>query len=137
MNEPTSKADAALRDALIRVREDVELRAVVELQALPGVEPASIEPLETSDFETRNELRTALLAQNQKRLRAEVQPTLDVIAKQGLQILGNKMASRTVVLQGQAKQLSTMLGLEGVKSASLDRGIQGTLGGGLTPSAKR
>ncbi len=123
-----AKADDALAAALRDADDDDGLRAIVELEASPSDDTPAPAPVRASDYTSRTTYRKALLDQRQQQLELSLGPTVEAIKRLGIEALGSKAASKTLVVQGPARTIAQMLEVSRVKAASLDRRLDLRLG---------
>ncbi len=123
-----AKADDALTAALRDADDDDGLRAIVELDASPRDDIPPPSPVQASDYANRTAYRQALIDQRQQHLEAYLGPTVEAIKRLGIEALGSKTTSKTLVVEGPARTIARMLAVSRVKAVSLDRRLDLRLG---------
>lgn len=117
-----TKADPQLRNALKEAKGSEVLRAIMLLGSDEEGHDLD-QDLHPSEFPSRRAWREALIARRQRELELEIRDTLQALKNLDLKARGGK-TSRTVVVEGPARQILTSLELPGVRHASLDRSIE-------------
>ncbi len=119
------KIDPLLQEALIDAEGDQLIRAVMVL----GPENEEIErkylgqKIEQAQFSSRESYRQALIERRKRQLEASIGNTLQALQELSLAPRGGKI-TRTVVIEGQARQILEALHLPGVRHAILDQPIR-------------
>jgi hypothetical protein len=126
-DEQVHKVDPLLGEALAQAEADEVLTAVMVLGPEGGREATGDEPRPAQKprpelFETFEEYRRALLDRQMGEVSGDIGPTLQQLQDLSLAPRGGK-TSRSVVVQGPARQILRSLELPGVRHASLDRTI--------------
>lgn len=118
------KIDPLLQDALRRAEGDEVLRAVVVLgpENFDAEKDGVSKELAPAQFPSRQDYRKALITRRQSQLAEDISDTLQKLLALSLTPRGGTI-SRTVVVEGPARQILTSLELPGVRHASLDQPI--------------
>ena len=118
------KIDSLLRDALRDAKGDEVLRAVMVLgpQGIDARKEYRDQELASSQFPSHEAYRKALIERRQSELVHDTGETRQALEDLSLSLRGGKI-SKTVVVEGSARQILASLELSGVRHASLDQPI--------------
>ena len=131
-----AKLEPELRKALETAAPESEVRALVSIGPAQAKAPG-VAPRGAVGFQTRTDMRRAMISTQERHLQEAQGGTLDQLAALGLEPKGGKIG-RVVAVRGPGQALLKALDLPGVRRAELDQqmtlpGRQPRVGRGLAP----
>lgn len=116
--EHIAKIDPLMEAALRQSHGDEEMIAIINIDLK---NPLVKDPFEPKQFSTSEDYRRALIEYRQQEFAEGLRDTLQEIGNISLKILSGGTISRTLVVEGTAKQILQALELPGVRYAAIDQ----------------